>query len=774
MTASGLTSDSPPDGRDVHGGADGITVGSVIADYRLEEQIGHGGMAVVFRGRDERLRRQVAVKILAPALGADRAFRRRFVRESRAAALVDDPHIIPIYQAGESGGFLFIAMRLVNGGDVRTLLRHHGPLPPARAAALLSPVASALDAAHAAGLVHRDVKPANMLLDVRPGRPDHVYLSDFGLSKRILSSPGLTGEGIFVGTPYYVAPEQVTGGRRVDGRADQYSLACAAFELLSGVVPFQGEHAMAVIHAQAFEQPPLLTTLRPGLPPTVDAVLAKALAKAPAERYATCWDFAEALRAALGLPPYAGEPAARPGPDRSGPEAGSRTADPAGPDEARTEEPGTRVAAGRTAKRRAAGRHRKRGLRLAAAAITVASLLAGAIGATMDLSGHAGGQQGRHPHATSAEPLAPVVGSLQGITAVAARSTWTMGGGCTLACLQVTFTAPPLIARWDGISWFRITNPVSDARLTAAAAGPAGSVWLVGYSCMTGCGGPAEVDKTLIMHWDGHDLAQSPSPSPGPGRLASMTTGPGGTAYAVGYYCRSGCGGQSEVDRTLVLSWAHGRWSWLRSASAGAKARLAGVSAGPSGDVWAVGSYCVSGCGTFGEIDHILIVRPSADGWSSVAVPSPGVNAQLSGVSAGADGTAWAVGRDAAGAVITRWDAHHWRPVASPDPGAKGQLDSVSTGRGGTAWAVGSYCASGCNNPLLQAARTLIVQWSARGWRVVPSPESAGGGRLLSVSAGPDGTAWAAGYTCVSKCDSPLQTDRTLILRWQGTRWIAG
>ena len=209
MTASGLASDSPPEGHDVGEAADGITVGSVIADYRLEEQIGHGGMAVVFRASDERLGRQVAVKILAPALGADRAFRRRFVRESRAAALVNDPHIIPIYQAGESGGLLFIAMRLVIGGDARTLLRHHGPLPPARAAALLSPVASALDAAHAAGLVHRDVKPANMLLDVRPGCPDHVYLSDFGLSKRILSSPGLTGEGIFVGTPHYVAPEQV-------------------------------------------------------------------------------------------------------------------------------------------------------------------------------------------------------------------------------------------------------------------------------------------------------------------------------------------------------------------------------------------------------------------------------------------------------------------------------------------------------------------------------------------------------------------------------------
>jgi serine/threonine protein kinase len=289
----------------------------VLAGYRLEEQIGHGGMAVVFRASDERLRRQVAVKILAPALGTDKAFRRRFVRESRAAALVDDPHIIPIYQAGESAGLLFIAMRLVSGGDVRMLVRQHGSLPAARAATIVSPVASALDAAHAAGLVHRDVKPANMLLDVRPGRPDHVYLSDFGLSKGLLSSPGLTGEGMFVGTPHYVAPEQVSGGQ-VDGRADQYSLACAAFELLSGTVPFQGDQAVTVLHAHAFDRPPPLTSVRPGLPSAVDPVLARALAKAPADRYATCQDFAEALRAALGLPPYGHEQVATPRPQSPG------------------------------------------------------------------------------------------------------------------------------------------------------------------------------------------------------------------------------------------------------------------------------------------------------------------------------------------------------------------------------------------------------------------------------------------------------------------------
>ena len=234
-----MLSDEVPGGSGgfLAGVAAGFGAGSRVAGYRLEERIGAGGMAVVFRARDERLGRLVALKILAPALAADAAFRQRFIRESQAAAAVDDPHIVPVFEAGEAGGVLFIAMRYVPGGDVRTLVDREGPLPSARAAAIISPVASALDAAHAAGLVHRDVKPANMLVDARPGRPDHVYLSDFGLSKGMVSVAGLTGAGQFLGTLDYVSPEQVEG-RAVDGRADEYALACAAFELLTGGPPF--------------------------------------------------------------------------------------------------------------------------------------------------------------------------------------------------------------------------------------------------------------------------------------------------------------------------------------------------------------------------------------------------------------------------------------------------------------------------------------------------------------------------------------------------------
>jgi len=283
----------------------GFAPGSRIAGYLLEEQIGQGGMAVVFRAHDERLDRTVALKILAPALASDEAFRQRFMRESRAAAAVDDPHIIPVFEAGEASGVLFIAMRWVRGGDVKSLVGQFGPMAPARVAEILSQVASALDAAHTRGLVHRDVKPANMLLDASSGsgRPDHVYLSDFGLSKGSLQTSGLTGTGTFLGTLDYISPEQIEG-KPVDGRADEYALACAAFELLTGAPPFQRDEAMATMYAQLSEPPPALSSRRRGLPETADGVFVKALAKAPADRYGSCREFAEALRVAFGLRPF--------------------------------------------------------------------------------------------------------------------------------------------------------------------------------------------------------------------------------------------------------------------------------------------------------------------------------------------------------------------------------------------------------------------------------------------------------------------------------------
>jgi serine/threonine protein kinase len=297
--------------------AEAIGPGGDIAGYRIEAQIGEGGMAVVYRASDERLGRRVALKLLAPGLAADTEFRNRFIRESRAAAAVDHPNIIPIYEAGEAGGVLFIAMRFVEGGDVGSLLRREGPLAARRAWDIISQVAEALDAAHERGLIHRDVKPANMLLDVAVPRPDgtspsparheHVYLSDFGISKQSLAARTLTASGQFVGTLDYIAPEQIEG-RGLDGRADQYSLGCAAFELLSGEPPFRRGRGLALISAHLTEPPPALTGQRPDLPAAVDGVLAAAMAKSADERYATCAQFAADLGRALGLLPGGAQP----------------------------------------------------------------------------------------------------------------------------------------------------------------------------------------------------------------------------------------------------------------------------------------------------------------------------------------------------------------------------------------------------------------------------------------------------------------------------------
>jgi len=278
--------------------------GSRIAGYQIQELIGRGGMAVVYRASDVRLDRLVALKVLAPELTRESGFRQRFIRESRSGAAVDHPNVIPVFEAGEADGVLFIAMRYVAGRDVRALIDREGPLPPSRVVSIVTQIASALDTAHAHGLVHRDVKPANMLLGtVATGSaPDHVYLSDFGLSKLSVSAVSLTGTGQFLGTIDYMSPEQVEG-RVIDGRTDLYALACAAFEMLTGRPPFQRDQDLAVMWAQVSAPPPSARQLRPELAPEVDRVIAKALAKAPDDRHATCLDFAADLRGACAIKP---------------------------------------------------------------------------------------------------------------------------------------------------------------------------------------------------------------------------------------------------------------------------------------------------------------------------------------------------------------------------------------------------------------------------------------------------------------------------------------
>ncbi|MEV5875256.1 serine/threonine-protein kinase [Streptomyces sp. NPDC052101] len=279
-------------------------IGRQIASYLIESEIGRGGMAVVYRARDQRLDRTVALKLLAPELARNDTFRKRFTHESQVAAAIDHPHIVPVFEAGETDGVLYIAMRYVPGSDLRRLLDLRGPLRLPDAVRIASQVASALDAAHEHGLVHRDVKPGNILVaeGIDSDHPEHVYLTDFGLTKKSLSLTGFTSVGQFVGTLDYVAPEQISG-RPVDGRCDVYGLACVIYESLAGRPPFLREDDMALLWAHQYDDPPPPSEACPGLLPAVDPVFAKALAKSPDARYDTCLAFVAALRAPLAPAP---------------------------------------------------------------------------------------------------------------------------------------------------------------------------------------------------------------------------------------------------------------------------------------------------------------------------------------------------------------------------------------------------------------------------------------------------------------------------------------
>jgi serine/threonine-protein kinase len=275
-------------------------VGSEFAGYRLEGLIGHGGMSIVYRAQHLRLERTVALKLLMPELSQDESFRERFMRESRLAAALDHPNVIPIYEAGDADGVFYIAMRYVGGSTLKAVLDSEGPLSPDRTASIMSQVASALHAAHEEkGLVHRDVKPANILVVPGHGHEggDHVYLSDFGIAKQ-RAAGGLTKTGMFVGTADYAAPEQIEG-RELDRRADVYALGCVLYECLTDAPTYEKDSEVALMYAHMLEPPPAVTHKRPDLSPDIDAVVAKAMAKNPDDRYATAPEFSAAMRKAL-------------------------------------------------------------------------------------------------------------------------------------------------------------------------------------------------------------------------------------------------------------------------------------------------------------------------------------------------------------------------------------------------------------------------------------------------------------------------------------------
>ncbi|MFD5422214.1 serine/threonine-protein kinase [Streptomyces sp. NPDC127069] len=292
----------------------GSLEGRVIAGYQLERRIGQGEMSVVYRAKDPRLDRTVALKLFAREYSHDALFRQRLVHDRRVVAGIDHPHILPVFEVGEAEDVLYTVMKYVPGPDLRTLLHEAGPLPIPTALSIATQVASALDAAHGHGLVHRNIQPSNILIGTGPTEtPEHVYLTGFGLPKRSLSRTGFTTTGQFIGTLDYLAPE-VIKGHSVGGRSDLYSLACVVYETLSGAPPFERDEEAAVLWAHLYDTPPPLSERRPEITRAADGVLAAALAKAPEKRYASCLHFTADLRHAErragGTPPPTGPPSA--------------------------------------------------------------------------------------------------------------------------------------------------------------------------------------------------------------------------------------------------------------------------------------------------------------------------------------------------------------------------------------------------------------------------------------------------------------------------------
>jgi predicted Ser/Thr protein kinase len=271
-----------------------------LGGYRLIEQIGKGGMGIVYRGEHVQTGRMAALKVLTPELQEEPGFRQRFEREAQYAGSLPHPNVIPLFDAGEQDGLLYMAMEYVDGRDLKELLSDEGPLDAARAVSLLTQVASALDFAHGTGLLHRDVKPGNIMIARTGG---HCYLTDFGLSKNpSQDSFALTQAGSFVGTIDYTAPEQILA-KPFDHRVDVYSLACVLFEALTGDVPYPKQRDVEVLYAHIQDPPPKLTERRPDLPAAIDDVIATAMAKKPDDRYPSCSALMEAAARALGVTP---------------------------------------------------------------------------------------------------------------------------------------------------------------------------------------------------------------------------------------------------------------------------------------------------------------------------------------------------------------------------------------------------------------------------------------------------------------------------------------
>ena len=376
-------------------------------------------------------------------------------------------------------------------------------------------------------------------------------------------------------------------------------------------------------------------------------------------------------------------------------------------------------------------------------------------------------------------PAQPVDGRVLSVSVASADSAWAVGVACEL-CGESASVGQALILHWDGQAWSqaRVPSPGGASHLSGVVSGPGGTAWAVGYYCPSDCGSSLAGDRTLVLYWDGTTWSRvsSPSPGTGPGSgfagLASVSVGPGGTAWAVGdYYCAR-CGTAAEIQ-PLILHWTGATWSQVASPVLPSSGNLNSVTSGPDGSAWAAGSYCPAACGkTPPSGSRALILRWDGRAWSQV--PGPGDNEVLAGVAAGPAGTAWATGFDCTSACqdsahsvqtfVLRWDGSGWSQVPIPRPGYDSSASGAGSGPGGSAYVSGIYYCS-CKASSVKA-RALLLSWNGTAWAQVASPSPGGPAYLADVSSGPDGSVWAAGWYCTSGCGTGLETDQTLFLNW--------
>ena len=689
-----------------------------VPGYTEVKVLGSGGFGQVVLARHDASGTQVAIKYLRGELLADPEFAALFRAEAAVLASLDDPNVVRLYEYVESPAGAAIVMELVEGVSLRDILAGQGKTTAEAALVVLQGSLLGLAAAHRRGVVHRDYKPENVLIDGAGASK----LTDFGIAARAGDSP------VAAGTLAYAPPEQFTGSP-ASPATDVYAATATFYECLTGRPPFAGDTAEVLLRQHQAAPVPLEPVPEPLRP-----LVAAGLAKDPGHRPADGTALVAELRAVAGA-------AYGPGWEDRGRSALAAAALllaalwPAGG--------GAAAAQGSAVYRVRLLRHfRPRHISPAKAAIAAGTAVA--VAAAVVVATH-------HGSARAADASFTVSGGLGGVAATSAGNAWAVGYSGTAT------GGKTLILRWNGTGWTTVPSPDpgTTRSITDVAAASASSAWAVGC---TGCGTSTSTvtsRRALIMRWNGTAWTTVPNPGTAGSYLYSVAVAPDGTAWAVG-----NTDSATYVLRTLIMRWNGTAWTTVPSPNPGRGfgmgSSLTGVAVAPDGTAWAVGNSDSNG------VISALIMRWNGTAWTTVPSPSP-TDSSLSGVAVAPDGTAWAVGNSGSNSVngvisalVMRWNGTAWTTVPSPSPGTGSSLSGVAVTPDGTAWAVGC---TGCDSRT--RIGPLILRWNGTAWTRVSSPELGPSTYLSHVIALSGSDAWAVG----------IADGKTLILRWNGQTW---